>query len=335
MCGAVAADLLPGDPVWLGLIGPPSSAKTELLNALGQLDFVQSEGTITVAGLLSGTPKRDTERGSKGGLLREIGAFGILSLKDFGSVLTMRPEAKAELLGALREIYDGHWSRTIGTGGGRRLYWAGKLGLIFGCTEVYDQHYSVIGTMGDRFLLCRFKPEDPDNQFDMALRHSGREGERMRAELRQAVVALFKAPRHEPRPLAADEHAQLKRTVSLAVKLRGGVERDWRSREVEQVYTPEGPGRLALSLERLLAGLDTLGVERETALLVVDYVAISSCPRMRRRAYEILTEPLSTRAVAERLRLPPNTARRALEELVAQGVAIRGKNSSSDMWWRA
>ena len=32
--GAVAANLLPGDPVWLGLIAPPSSAKTEILNSL-------------------------------------------------------------------------------------------------------------------------------------------------------------------------------------------------------------------------------------------------------------------------------------------------------------
>jgi hypothetical protein len=28
--GAVAANLLEGDPVWLGLIAPPSSAKTEI-----------------------------------------------------------------------------------------------------------------------------------------------------------------------------------------------------------------------------------------------------------------------------------------------------------------
>src|SRR5262249_55201262 len=35
--GAVAANLLPGDPVWLGLIAPPSSAKTEILNSVSRL----------------------------------------------------------------------------------------------------------------------------------------------------------------------------------------------------------------------------------------------------------------------------------------------------------
>jgi hypothetical protein len=34
MLGAIAPNLLPGDPVWLGLIGPPSSAKTELLDSI-------------------------------------------------------------------------------------------------------------------------------------------------------------------------------------------------------------------------------------------------------------------------------------------------------------
>src|SRR5262245_3493406 len=43
----------------------------------------------------------------QGGLLRQIGDFGILALKDFGSILSMRPDAKAELLAALRELYDG------------------------------------------------------------------------------------------------------------------------------------------------------------------------------------------------------------------------------------
>jgi bifunctional DNA primase/polymerase-like protein len=89
MVGAVAANLLPGDPVWLGLIGPPSSAKTELLNSISGLPNVVQAATLTVAGLLSGTPKKQHTGGAKGGLLRQIGDFGIIALKDFGSVLSM------------------------------------------------------------------------------------------------------------------------------------------------------------------------------------------------------------------------------------------------------
>ena len=116
--GTIAANRLSGDPVWLGLIAPPSTAKTELINALTALPHVVMASTLTPAALLSGTPKHQKERGTKGGLLRQIGEFGILVLKDFGSILSMRPEARAEAMGALREIYDGYYPRHLGTGGG-------------------------------------------------------------------------------------------------------------------------------------------------------------------------------------------------------------------------
>ena len=82
--GTVAANLLPGDPVWTGIIGPPSSAKTEILNSISRLPKVVQAATLTVAGLLSGTPKKQHHTTAQGGLLRQIGDFGIIALKDFG-----------------------------------------------------------------------------------------------------------------------------------------------------------------------------------------------------------------------------------------------------------
>jgi len=46
--GAVAANYLEGDPVWLGVIGPPSSAKTEMLNSISTLPNVVQTATVTV-----------------------------------------------------------------------------------------------------------------------------------------------------------------------------------------------------------------------------------------------------------------------------------------------
>src|SRR5947209_11501842 len=72
----VAANQAPGDPVWLLLVGPPGSGKTELLVPLGLLPDVHSAATLTEASLLSGTPHRDRAKDAKGGLLREIGPYG-------------------------------------------------------------------------------------------------------------------------------------------------------------------------------------------------------------------------------------------------------------------
>jgi hypothetical protein len=119
--GAVAANRLDGDPIWLLLVGPPGGGKTEPLQAAVTLPDVHPVATLTEAALLSGTPKRDRAKGATGGVLRSIGEQGIILCKDFGSVLSMRRESRAEVLAALREVYDGSWTRPVGADGGRVL----------------------------------------------------------------------------------------------------------------------------------------------------------------------------------------------------------------------
>src|SRR5436190_5328750 len=62
--GAVAANLLPGDPLWLVLVSPPGGGKTELLNAIDGLPDVHPAATLTEGALLSGTPGKEREAGT-------------------------------------------------------------------------------------------------------------------------------------------------------------------------------------------------------------------------------------------------------------------------------
>jgi hypothetical protein len=335
MLGTIVANLLDGDPVWLGIVAPPSSAKTELLNAISGLPFVVSVSTLTLASLLSGTPRRQRTPGATGGLLRQVSNPGLLCLKDFTSTLTMRPESKAEVLSALREIYDGKWTRYLGTDGGKPLHWTGKLGLVFGCTGAIDTQHSLSDALGNRFLLSRLEPGK--GQLRWAFRHIGGKTASMRRELAESVNALFAAPRADPQELSENEIVRFERVTELVVRLRGAVERDRYRRELDAVYGAEGPARFGLSLERLLAGLDALGVERETALKVVILVALDSTPPLRRNIYRYLCEPLNpldpsppgatvlvtrtTKDVAGAMGLPSITVRRGLEELTSYGLA--------------
>jgi hypothetical protein len=334
--GAVAANKLPGDPVWLGIVAPPSSAKTEILNALSMLPDIYPTATLTPASLLSGTAKREKAADAKGGLLRAIGAFGILVMKDFGSVLSMRPDAKAEILAALRELYDGSWTRHLGTDGGRTLHWEGKVGLVFGATPALDSHHSVIGAMGERFLNVRMEAGGCE-QARSALLHAGAQTATMRRELAEAVAALFAGSGSEPRALNDAEADELINLASLAVRIRSTVERDRQSREIESVHGAEGPARLALTLERLLAGLDALGVDRTRAFDVVRRVAMDSVPPLRRRALDWLQVqelPSATSAVATALDLPTSTTRRVLEDLAAYQLIERHSEGQgrADLW---
>src|SRR5258708_5449086 len=84
----------------------------------------------------------------------------------------------------------------------KSLHWSGKIGLLFGCTRVYDSHYGVISELGDRFLLCRMEPSK--GQFRHALKHANRAAQ-MRAQLVEAVTNLFATPLPPPRDLSKRE----------------------------------------------------------------------------------------------------------------------------------
>ena len=104
--------------MWTQLVGPPGCGKTETFNSLSGLPDIHHAATLTEAALLSGTPKKERDAGAKGGLLRQVGPFGLLLVKDFTSVLSMARDSRTSVLAALREVYDGSWTRHVGTGGG-------------------------------------------------------------------------------------------------------------------------------------------------------------------------------------------------------------------------
>jgi hypothetical protein len=320
--GTVAANRLEGDAVWLLLVGPPGGGKSELLGALTALPDVHPAATLTEAALLSGAPKREHAADAKGGLLRAIGDFGIVVCKDFGSVLSMNRDARAAVLAALREVYDGSWTRHVGTDGGRTLSWSGKVGLIGGCTPTIDRHHAVMGAMGERFLLLRLPDVEPDAQAREALAHAGHE-RTMRSQLAQAVLGLLGGtlPR-EPRARSDEETERLVALSTLVVRARSAVERDGHTREIELVPGAEAPTRLAITLDRLLAGLDAIGLERERAWHVVARVALDSVPALRLALLRALEgrERADTNELAGAVRHPASTTRRALEDLVAHGL---------------
>ena len=336
---AVAANRSEGDPVWLLLIGPPGGGKTETLGALVGLSDIYSASTITEAALLSGTPKKETAEGSRGGLLRQIGSFGIIVYKDFGSVLSMNRDARASVLAAFREVYDGSWTRHVGTDGGRTLAWSGKVGLIAGCTPAIDSHHAVMGSMGERFVLFRLPEVDGDAQVARALSHLGTE-RKMRTEMAASVAALLDSvdPADLAIPPSEDLQAWLISVSTLAVRCRSSVERDSHTREVELIPEPEAPARLALVLLRLYNGLRAIGVEEAPARRLAAKVALDSMPQIRRRVLDVMVgekmEPIHTAEAAERLGYPTTTVRRACEDLTAHGLLTRhrGGGSKGDSW---
>lgn len=334
--GAVAANNLDGDPVWLLLVGPPGGGKSELLNSLADLPYTRSAGTITEAALLSGTPTKDVATSAKGGLLRDIGDFGIIIAKDFGSLLSMNRDGRAQVLAALREIYDGKWTRLVGTDGGRSLHWEGKVGFIGGVTPTIDRHHAVMGAMGERFMLYRLPDVDANLQARRALSHAGKE-KRMRTEISEAVNNLLTTQRTHVQDLDNNETDHLIALTTLVVRARSSVERDNYTREIELVPGSEAPTRLAVALSLLRGGLEAIGLPKADAWRVLTKVGLDSIPALRADILRTLHDAgsqLSTNVVAGEVRHPATTTRRACEDLVAHGLVEchRQGDGQAHMW---
>jgi len=334
----VAANRMPGDPVWLLLVAASSSGKTEILVALAGLPEIEPAATLTEAALLSGVPRKEHATGATGGLLRKIGDYGILTLKDFGSVLSMHREARAAALAALREVYDGSWDRPVGADGGKTLHWDGKCGLVAGVTSVVDRHHAVMDALGSRFAMYRVDVGERDKQTRRSLSHL-RSAAAMRAALREVVAGFFQGielSQSEQHNLTDDDVEQLVILSDFITLARSPVERDGYSREIELVPDPEAPARFAGMLASILEGLRAIGLHDQDAWKLVVKVAFDSMPAQRRQVLELLvdTDTVTTRSAAEALGLPTTTVRRTLEDLAAHAVLIResGGEGKADLW---
>lgn len=330
--GAIAANRLDGERVWLLTVAPPSGGKTEVLQATAGLPDVHPTADLTMPSLLSGSSKKDRGKNATGGLLRVIGDSGVILCKDFGSVLSMHRDKRAEVLGALREIYDGSWTRHVGVDGGQTLHWAGQVGFIGGCTPVIDTAHAVMAAMGERFLL--FRPPVPDGreQVRSAVGRKRLTSE-MRAELAHAVAGVFAVPPIAPE-LPDSEIDNIAALACLVVQARSSVIRDGYSREIELVPGAEAPARIGQVLGQMFSGLQALGLDRDTAWWLVAKIGMDCIPALRRQALELLADSgeITTADVATWLKHPTTTVRRALEDLNAYGVVHRIKGNRDDSW---
>src|SRR5262249_6919503 len=134
----VAAERLAGDPAWLLIISGPGNAKTETVQAISGLgahvvSTISSEGA-----LLSASGRGQRAKTATGGLLRQIRASGVLVIKDVTSILSLHREARSTILAALREVHDGYWVRNVGTDGGAKLEWRGRIAVVGACTTFHS-----------------------------------------------------------------------------------------------------------------------------------------------------------------------------------------------------
>jgi hypothetical protein len=326
LCTA-AARCLSGDPPWLLVVGGSGAAKTETIAPLAAAGAVTVSTISGEAALLSGTPAKSRAKKATGGLLRTIGSSGLLVVKDFTSILSMNRDTRALVLAALREIYDGHWSRNVGTDGGATLTWHGRVVLVGACTTAWDSAYQVVSTMGDRFALARLRSDDGHRrQAGLQAMENVGEERSMRSGLAEVTRKLLEAAAArldtEPEPgLTRAEMESLLGLADLVTRARTPVERDYQGSPAF-AHALEMPTRFAKQLVQLARGGLLLGLDHDTALGVAARCCHDTMPPLRRIVLaDVASHPDSfTPDVAERVQIPRSTVDRTLQELQLLGL---------------
>jgi len=136
--------------IWMYVIGPPSSGKTSLAecqSAAHPYCYALSKFT----GIHSGMAGQDA------GLLPHFQNRTVI-IKDFTTVLNLPPAIQENIMGELRDIYDGyanvHYRNRT-----QRVHHGVKFNLIACVTDAIRAHNHT--TLGERFLQCEI-----DSQWD-------------------------------------------------------------------------------------------------------------------------------------------------------------------------
>ena len=324
-------------PVWLFVVGPPGTGKTTMnFMASSDLREVVSIGDVTPSTFLSGfSDKVQT------GLLEQLGtprsdghsviteADGLLMAKDFTTVITKRRETRALIFAQLREMHDGEFKRSFGTG--QSKIWKGRIGFIAAVTPVIDRHYSAFTVLGERFVHVRLKRPEGIDVGVKAIDQMGQESQ-IREEMSDAISQLFtNVPETYPQ-LTEEQKLRLASMAEITAVCRTHVYRDsYGQRHIEYVPEPESNTRLSKSFASLACGIAAVEQREQVSeqdMQDVLRVSLDCLPDARRI---VLLGAIAGR-MKEELRLPRSTRDRTVEELQELGVIDDGLSLQLTQW---
>ena len=323
------ANWLPGQPAWLMIVAPPSSGKSDMIMGVSAITGVYSISTVTPKTFASGM-KPSADGGKPPSLLERLRSSKkwLLTVKDFGTILSLPPQQRNPILGQLREIFDGKYDATFGTG--VEIDWEGKLGLLVGATPAVDKYHKWSAELGERFVQFRPGAPDPGKVAMKAALVASKEKER-----KDAIGSAYRRAFAEARGLLETHGAEKffrpeAYLVAVAIsqfvaKARTPISHD--GYNAFEVAESEGPGRLTKVFQQLQqASLICYAGDAEAATRLIVRIAVDSIPGKRGKALrELANRPdgITVAGTAKVLRCDDNTARTELDDLVKLGFAFK------------
>ena len=330
LLATVYANRFRSDMVWMFLVAPPSSGKSELILSLDGTPEIEHISTVTEHTFVSGFIGPGSTDVSLFDKLRNR----IMAIKDFTPILQTVPIKQQQIFGTLRDAYDGKIDAMYGHASNRR-YKDLHFGIIAGVTNEIERFGQMQQALGERFLRYYFLI-DPDNESKILKKAEGNiMNEKIKREkLKHAVYRFLTTNKNNNMP-AMDEKIQLRirDLARFTAAMRGIVPRDWKER-VQYHPSSEGPSRVNKQLNLMARGLACLEkkpkVDLEDLRIIRD-IALSTCPDLVKTVVYALhhthDKPLSQKNIEELTGFPVQTIKFVMDDLTM--LKLVNKNGSN------
>lgn len=329
ICAAVCLSIdIPGDPIWVYLVGAPGFGKTMILGATADSERCVLRSTVTAHSFVSGWRGEGTKDPSL--IPKLIGKTFVC--KDFTEILTMPKVAQDEVFSTLRGAYDGVVQKTFGNGVTRE-YKDCRFAMLAGVTHSINGHKQ--SSLGERFLkfqMRRSKGKHSEDVLDAAIASVGNEAE-TESELKNAFRGfLLNRIDIESLPTLPDHLKQrLKSLVQLIAFLRAQVERHERTDALVFRPEPEAGTRLAKQLMKLamcISNVESEKIVSKETYELVERVALDTAVGFHLDLVDVMFragKPLPRDTLAKMADIPYISILRHLEDLALLKVVVETK----------
>lgn len=355
----VIANQMDMDPVWLFLVAPSSGGKSELITSINDIEVGGQKLVYPISDLTTNTfASGQKKKGKETSLLHKMPPGALMTFKDFTSMLSKNKDARTEIMGQLREIYDKEYVKRTGTGDD--IIWRGKVGAIAGATEVVYDYQEDFAAMGDRFIMYSIRQPERRALLDFVMANKANPDfnkEAIRQHLRvcmksyvEYILANFK---EDDAQLSAETKEDIINVADFCTLVRSGVIVDRRKGTVEFVPAAEMPTRMIEQLlaiasatlarhmsEPLSGGKNTphaKGELTEAEKLTLYKIAFDSIPKKRRMALRKLAQyvgGITTKGLAMSINYQTSVVQGWLNQLNGLGICTREAKGGNqgDLW---
>ncbi|MBU1124114.1 hypothetical protein KJ652_06040 [Patescibacteria group bacterium] len=336
------------NPIWLMLVGNPSSNKTQLVSLLSKAPDTVMIDVLTANPFISGLGKKEKPQD----LLPKLNGSCFIC-KDYTSFFGRSEETVKQLLSDLVSIYDGSFSKHSGARGTIRYEATfSHIGCVTPMGLNLRQRY--MNMVGARFLTIRV-PELTDEQrehcFGIAWSDDFKTRVTKASEIATGyVMALcdgIKKNGVNISPVDPVIRKQLNLLAELVARARGEVRSKTQQfeteegeiktfEEIEEIQKEE-PFRALHQLKALCRSLAIVRGKEEVGepeFLTIKRVALSSMPVQRAEALAVFHEEskITAKEGSDILKKNYKTVKRHLDQLVHLGVLHREKDVDGKTW---